>query len=181
MRAEHGLCIHGTGMCSCDEGYTGDDCGACVPSHFLQGGYCVAPLVSRVDRASRKRAVNPLLVLLGVSAAVCVVLLCMIVFNVMYCRVPACCGQWAPAALKGGTSEHSAGRDGGDGLSRSGWTTPFTGQTSPGCEHKALAAQGVDSVLVRTPFSACRVPRRAWWHLWPCSVTWRAWRHSRPH
>jgi hypothetical protein len=39
---EYGYCDQRSGLCVCNQGYTGLDCTACQPGFFKQGGLCVA-------------------------------------------------------------------------------------------------------------------------------------------
>lgn len=76
--AGRGVCVFGTGECSCDTGHIGTACDACAPLYTRVDGHCVASLVSNPAAAASALDPVPMLVavLIGVLVVTCVAVFC---------------------------------------------------------------------------------------------------------
>eukprot|EP00892_Ulva_mutabilis_P000038 jgi/Ulvmu1/10034/UM059_0083.1 len=96
-----GLCIFGTGACSCAAGHIGAACETCAPMYKRINGYCVAPLVAVTPEVSRSSP-DPVPLLVAILVAVLVVT-CVSVFCVtrrhmagIYDECDCCCCPQSP-------------------------------------------------------------------------------------
>ena len=85
VRAGHGACIHGTGLCSCDVGYSGESCDVCAPSHFLKDGFCVTPLLSPRRQQTSNRRISSLVIVISVSAVLTIAFVLALTCHAMHC------------------------------------------------------------------------------------------------
>lgn len=100
--AGHGVCVFGTGECSCDAGHIGVACDACAPLYTSVDGHCVAPLVSAPAVAASKMNAVPMLVAVLVSVLVvtCVAVFCVSRRHIagIYDDCECCCCVHSPPA-----------------------------------------------------------------------------------
>lgn len=102
MHVGRGICIFGTGTCSCAAGHIGEACDTCAPLFARIDGYCVPPLVAAIAPEAPESAPDPVPMLVSVLVAVLLVT-CVSVFCVarrhmagIYDELDCCCCPQSP-------------------------------------------------------------------------------------